>query len=183
MDPVARRYAQALAEEARSAGLLDTVDGDVDAIAETLDGSRELRGALASPVVPRAKKESILAALFGESVSALTMDFLRLLLDKGREASISDVVEGFRALRDEERGVVTADVRSAKPLSPDETDRLKTALEASSGQTVRMKLSVDPDLIGGLVVRLGDTVYDRSVRHQLAELKEQMVASAHARTN
>ena len=183
MDPVARRYAQALAEEARSGGSLDTVDGDVDAIASALDGSRELRTALGSPVVPRGKKEAVLTSLFSERVSPLTMRFLDLLLRNEREESIPSIVRGYQALRDEERGIVTATVRSAKPLSPDETERVKAALEARSGKTVRMKLSVEPELIGGLVVRLGDTVYDRSVRHQLAELKEQMVASAYARTN
>ena len=183
MDPVARRYAQALAEQAEANGALDTVDGDLDALAQTLDGSRELRAMLQSPVVSRDKKTAVLQSLFGGSLSTLTRDFLDLLVRNEREAVIPGVAQAYRDLRDAARGIVTADVRTATPLDPAEADRLKAALEARSGKTVRMTLSVHPELIGGLVVRLGDTVYDRSVRHQLAELKDQLVASAHARTN
>lgn len=183
MDPVARRYAQALAEQAAATGALDTVDGDLDALAQTLDGSRELRAMLASPVVSRGKKTAVLQALFGGTLSTLTNAFLDLLVRNEREAVIPGVAVAYQTLRDEARGIVTADVRTAKPLDPAEADRLKAALEARSGKTVRMTLSVQPELVGGLVVRLGDTVYDRSVRHQLSELKDQLVASAHARTN
>ena len=178
MDPVARRYAQALTEEAQSTGQLDAADADVALLAETLDGSRDLRLALTSPIVPTAKKRAVLDRLFAGKVSDLTARFLRLLVEKQRDDQIPEILEAYRALRDERTGTVEATVRTARPLSPDEADRLKAALEARSGKTVRMDLRVDPSLIGGLVVRLGDVVYDRSVRHQLDTLRGQLAQRA-----
>ncbi|MEM1118601.1 MAG: ATP synthase F1 subunit delta [Bacteroidota bacterium] len=178
MDPVARRYAQALTEEAQSAGSLDTVDADVALVAETLEGSRELRQALTSPVVPQAKKQAVLKRLFESQVSDLALRFLDLLVTKQRDEQIPDILDAYRQLRDERDGVVEADVRTAKPLDADEADRLKSALEARAGKTVRMRIAVDPSLVGGLVVRLGDVVYDQSVKHQLDLLRGQLAERA-----
>lgn len=178
MDPVARRYAQALTEEAQSTGQLEAVDADVALLASTLEGSRDLRNALTSPVVPAHKKTAVLDRLFGGEVSDLTGRFLGLLVEKQRDGQIPDILEAYRALRDERTGTVEATVRTARPLSADEADRLKRALEARSGKTVRMDLRVEPALIGGLVVRLGDVVYDRSVRHQLDTLRGQLAQRA-----
>lgn len=178
MTPVARRYAQALTEEAQSAGSLDAVDADVALLAETLDGSRELRQALTSPVVSHDKKLAVLESLFADNVSDLSLRFLRLLVDKQRDGQIPEILDAYRQLRDERTGTVEATVRTAKPLSPDEAERLKTALEARSGATVRMRIDVDPALIGGLVVRVGDVVYDRSVKHQLESLRGRLAERA-----
>ena len=174
MDPVARRYAQALYQEAAASGVTDQVDADVQILGDTMTGSRELKRLFESPVVSRAKKEAVLNRLFEGRIGDLTTRFIALLVAKEREALVPAVVEAYRALRDEREGVVEAEVRSAQPLSSDEADRIKAGLEARAGQTVRMHLKVQPDLIGGLVVRLGDVVYDRSVRHQLDLLREQL---------
>lgn len=178
MSPVARRYAQALTEEAQSAGSLDTVDADVALLAETLDGSRELRLALTSPVVAHDKKRAVLESLFEGKVSDLSLRFLRLLVEKQRDGQIPEILDAYRQLRDERTGTVEARVRTAKPLSPDEAERLKAALEARADATVRMRIDVDPALIGGLVVRVGDVVYDRSVKHQLETLRGQLAERA-----
>ena len=173
MSPVARRYAQALTEQAQSVGSLDAVDADVALITETMDGARDLRVTLTSPVVSHEKKGAILDRLFSGPVSDLTLRFLHLLVQNERDGQIPEILDAYRALRDERTNTTEATVRSARPLSPDEADRLKAALEARSGQTVRMRIEVDPALIGGLVVRIGDVVYDRSVRHQLESLRDQ----------
>ena len=178
MDPVARRYAQALTEEAQQAESLDALDADVAMLQETLDGSHELVRLLGSPVVPRAKKEAVLVRLFEGKVSDLSLRFLRLLVEKQREGSLPDVLDAYRQLRDERTGTVEASVRTAKPLSPDEAERLRAALASRAGASVRMRIDVDPSLIGGLVVQLGDVVYDRSVRHQLESLRGQLAERA-----
>ena len=183
MDLAARRYALALTQEAAQTGQTDAVDADVTFLGETLDASRELRLFFQSPVVSRDKKENVLTSLFAERVSPLTMRFLHLLVSKQREALIPDVVEAVRRLRDTTSGTVEAHVRTAKPLSESETADLKRSLETRSGQTVRMTVAVQPDLIGGLVVRVGDVVYDRSVRHQLETLREQLNERAGVTTN
>ena len=178
MDAVSRRYAQALTEEAQQAHSLETVDADVELIAETLAESRDLRLALTSPVVPQDKKGAVLQRLFGDKLSDLSLQFLRLLVEKQRDGQIPDILDAYRTLRDERTGTVEATVRTAKPLSSVERDRLQAALEARAGARVRMRVEIDPDLIGGLVVRLGDTVYDRSVRHQLQLLRGQLAERA-----
>ncbi len=178
MSPVARRYAQALTEEAQQAGSLDTVDTDVALVADTLGGSPDLRRALTSPIISHEKKGAILDRLFDGNVSDLTTRFLHLLVQNDRDGEIPAILDAYRQLRDERTHTVEALVRSAKPLSPDEADRLKAALEGRAGQTVRMRIEVDPSLIGGLVVRVGDVVYDRSVRHQLDTLRGQLAERA-----
>lgn len=178
MSPVARRYAQALTQEAQSTGQLDAVDSDVSMLTETLAESGELRRLLGSPIVARDKKAAVLTRLFKDKVSDVTMRFVDLLVSKAREGDLADVLDAYRQLRDERTGTVEATVRTAKPLAPEQISDLQTALEARSGSTVRMRYEIDPSLIGGLVVRLGDVVYDQSVKHQLDTLRGQLAERA-----
>lgn len=177
-NPVARRYALALYEEAQQAGSAQAVDADVVLVGETLAGSRELRALFASPIVAREKKEAVLGRLFEGRVDALTLRFLRLLVEKQREELVPAIVEAYRALSDTREGVVEAHVRSAQPLTDDERAALQRALTGRTGRAVRLVADVDPALIGGLVVRVGDRVYDRSLRHQLEQLREQLAERA-----
>ena len=183
MDLTARRYALALTQEAAQTGQAAAVDADVVFLGETLDGSRELRLFFRSPVVSRDKKERVLERLFTDRVSPLTMRFLHLLVSKHREALIPAVVQAVRELRDMASDTVEARVRSAKPLTDAERTALKARLEVRAGQTIRLTEEVQPDLIGGLVVRVGDVVYDRSVKHQLDVLREQLTERARVTTN
>ena len=176
--PVARRYAQALAEEAQSQSVLEDVDADVDLLAETLKGSRDLRLALTSPVISHDKKKAVLEGVFGGKVSDLTTRFLALLVQKERDGQIPAVLDAYRQLRDDRLGVVEASVRTAKPLAPEQMTELQKSLEARAGKTVRMRYEIDPSLVGGLVVRLGDVVFDRSVKHQLETLRGQLAERA-----
>lgn len=183
MSPVARRYAQALTQEAQQNESLAEVDADVALVDETLANSRDLRTMLTSPIVPRAKKATILRRLFEGRVSPLTSGFLRLLVEKERDDVIPEILDAYRELRDERSGTVEATVQTATPLSPAEAERLKSALEARVGSTIRMRVLLEPSLIGGLVVRVGDVVYDRSVRHQLQTLRGQLAERAAVRLN
>ncbi len=183
MSPVARRYAQALYQQATASGQTDAVEADVALVGQTFASSPDLVAAIGSPVVPRDKKQAVLDRVFGGSLSPTTAGFLRLLMDKGREGLVPEVVAAYRALGDERTGTVEAVVRTAKPLSADETDRLQAALAARTGKTIRLRIHLDPDLIGGLVVRIGDVVYDRSVRHQLTQLRDSLAERAAVRLN
>ena len=178
MDPVARRYALALTEEAQASSQLADIDADIDTMAQTVEQSRDLRQMLESPVIPVAKKDTVLRRLFEGTVSDLALRFVGLLTSKDRAALLPDVLDAYRALRDERTGTVEATVRTAKPLSPTEVDRLTAALEARADATVRVRYEIDPSLIGGLVVRMGDVVYDQSVKHQLDTLRDQFAERA-----
>lgn len=170
--PVARRYAQALYQEAVQQGQAERTDADVDLLLSTFGSSRELAVLLESPIVPRPRKEAVLERLFGERVGPLMHRFMRLLVSKEREDLLPIMARAYTHARDIREGIVEARVRTAQPFGPDEETALTHAIEAREGKRVRLYVEVDPSLIGGLVVRVGDVVYDRSVRHQLDLLRE-----------
>jgi len=177
---VARRYAQALYAEAVREQRVEGIDEDVALIRDALEASRELVVFFESPVVSREKKKAVVQALFAARVQPLTLHFLRLLIEKKREDLFPDVVQAYRALRDEQLGIVEARARVAYPLAEAEEAQLVEALEKMSGKGIRLNVDVDAGLLGGLVVRIGDTVYDGSVRHQLASLRERLEEGSHA---
>ena len=176
---VARRYARALYEEAAERGIMPRVDDDADLVRETLRNSRELTNLFHSPVVNREKKQAVVHKLFAERVSPLMRDFLKLLVEKGREELVPEAIEAYRTLRDEELKIIEVKARSAIALGPEEEADLKAALERMTGQTVRLQVAVDPSLLGGVVVRVGDTVYDGSVRNQLGRLRETLESGSY----
>lgn len=169
---VARRYATALYEEADRTDVVDAVDDDVELIRESLEASDDLMRFFESPVIPDEKKEAVIDSLFKERFDDLTHRFLKLLVKKDREAIVAAMAEQYQALRDEHRNIVEAHVRIPRPIGDDEKDALIRALEQTTGKNVRLKVEEDPDLIGGLVVRIGDRVYDGSVRNKLDNLRD-----------
>jgi F-type H+-transporting ATPase subunit delta len=182
-NPVARRYALALYQEAEAQGAVDRIDDDVQALRETLDGSRELVALFESPVVARERKEAVVRRLFDGKLGDLTLRFVGLLFEKEREDLLPAVVRAYGALRDDRLGLVEAHVRTARPLGYEEAQELEQALARRTGKQVRLRMEVDPALLGGLVVRIGDRVFDRSVRHQLKTLREQFHTRAYLSQN
>lgn len=171
---VTRRYATALYEEAREAGILEAVDDDVLMLRRSIESNRKLSRLFQSPVIPQEKKDTILQELLEDRVEGLTVQFLRLLVQKDRETLTKAVLDQYQSLRDEHRGIVDVNVTVAEPLADDDRDALVEALEAKTGKTVRLHLTEDPELIGGLVIRIGDRVYDGSVRNQLNALHDRL---------
>ena len=176
---VARRYAQALYQEADAAGKVDRIDEDMQSVQESLDASRELDLFFRSPLIAREKKQAVVGKLFDGKVAPLIVRLMKLLVEKGREDILSAVVTQYAELRDERLGIVEARVRTAMPMEFDETEDLRKALEAKTGKKVRLRIEVEPELIGGAVVRIGDRVYDGSVQHQLESLRDQLEERAY----
>jgi F-type H+-transporting ATPase subunit delta len=172
---VARRYAQALMAVAEEQKDTDRVAADLAIVAASLQHSRELRVLLSSPVVREGKKRAIFQDLWGAGISRSTMAFLVLLTRHHRERVLPEVIEEFHALRDEREGIVTADVRTAVPINGAQQREIGARLTRSTGKKVRLRAAVDPAIRGGLVVRIGDTVVDASVRHQLERLRERLL--------
>lgn len=171
---VARRYAQALLEEAEREASLERVDADMEMIQASMEGSRELVRFFESPVIPRSRKEVIVRELFGTHVHGLTLRFLLLLIEKEREDVFPAIVRAYRAQRDRQLGITEARARVAQPLTAVEEQKLVRALERMTGRRVRLAVQQDPSILGGAIVRVGDTVYDGSIRHQLESLREQL---------
>lgn len=176
--PVARRYAQALYAQADQTGHVAAVDADVELMRDTLGHSPDLRRVMESPVVSREKKQAILTSLFSGKVDKQMDTFLSLLIEKDRIEDIPAIVEAYQAMRDDQQNVVVAKVRTAQALAPDESAQLQKALASQTGGNVRLETQVDADLIGGMIVRVGDTVYDGSVRHQLQTLRDRFAQPA-----
>lgn len=172
---IASRYAIALFELAKETGALTTLETDVDALSDALAGSADLRDVIASPMYSREDQEAAIGAVAEKmGLSALMANTLRLMASKRRLFALSHLVTRLRNLIALEKGEVTADVTSATPLTADQTAALSAAIRARVGKTVKLNAAVDETLIGGLVVKVGSTMIDTSIRAKLASLQNAM---------
>jgi len=110
------------------------------------------------------------------NIDAVTRNFLNVVIDHDRMELLDEIVEAYESLVNERLGITTADVITARPLGEAEKQDLAGALSAKTGKTVRMNFSLDPNLIGGVVARVGSTIYDGSVRGSLERLREQLTS-------
>ena len=171
----ARRYASALMEEVEARREMDATAAGLSMIGSMLEGSRELRRLLASPVITGQKKMQVFDALLKKRVSDTTLMFVRLLISKHRGDLLPEIVEQFSVLRDAKLGIVQAEVRSAVGVTVAQRDTLQKQLDHYTGKKVNLLIEVAPELKGGLLVRIGDTVLDASVRRQLELLRDRFV--------
>jgi len=169
---VGLRYATAILEGAGEE--LQTVVQDLEVVKDTIKASRELRQLLKSPIVKNDDKILILKQIFIGRISLKTLESIELLVRKGRSELILDTIEEFERLLDKRNGVVNAEVASAIELDESQKQQVQARLEKLVGQKIRLQTKVQPDLIGGLTVRIGDTVIDYSIKHQLARLQERL---------
>jgi F-type H+-transporting ATPase subunit delta len=175
MTSLARRYAGALFETAKAADAIDKIQADLGSVVRLFREAPELQEVLSHPLVPPDRKKKIAAEVLGSSVQGTTIDFLSLLIDKRREALIPEVEQEYVQLANEFRQVLPVIAISAVPLTADEQDRLRAKLEGLTGKHIELESTQDPSLIGGLLVRIGDTVIDGSVRGYLAALRNRML--------
>lgn len=169
------RYASALFDLASENGAVTAVEGDLEALDAALRESDDLRGLIRNPQVSRGDMAKAFDAL-GEAMglSQLTRNFLGVLASNRRLGVLPETIGAFFAIAAAERGEVTAEVTSAHPLSVEQTEALRQKLEAREGRKISVKSSVDPDLLGGLVVTLGSKRIDGSLRTRLNSLATAM---------
>lgn len=172
---VSIRYAEALMTSAEEQKLFDRIVDDVELIDGMIHDSREFLLFLKNPVVDRAKKWTVLEELFGKKLHSLTMGFLRLLAEKGREEILPDFCTRFFDLRDERLGIVNVSIRAATELSKDQQKSIQKRFEELTKKSVRLAVNVDQDLKGGFLARVGDTVFDGSVKRQLELLRKRFI--------
>ena len=175
---VARRYAQALMSAAEDRQTLATTTADLTKIAGVIQGSHDFRTFLASPVVSIPRKKGILHEVFGATVTPDTLMFLDLLVAKQREGQLAEIIEQFHVLHDVKMGIVNVDVTTAVELTAQQQKALQKELEQRTGKSVRLRVAVNTSIRGGLVVRIGDTVLDASLSHQLERLRERFARGA-----
>ena len=174
---VARRYAAALFGIAVRDDILDAVAQDLTLISRFVAEIPYLRAVLLQPLVSDERKNKVLGDAFGDRVTATSLNFLKLLVRKRREDLIDECVREFRALLAERSNSADAIAYSAVPLSPAQAERLTQSLQAMTGKTVHLTAELDPTMLGGVIVRLGDTIIDGSVRGRLQRLEQQLLGA------
>jgi F-type H+-transporting ATPase subunit delta len=179
MASTAGRYAAAMFDLAKDQKQLDQVSADLESFQRMLDGSEELRRLVRSPVISAEDQARALGAVLEKAqVGGLTANFFKLIARNRRLFAAGDMIKGFRALLARERGEVSADVTSAHPLSADQMQTLSDSLKAQVGKNVKIATRVDPNLLGGLIVKVGSKMIDSSLRTKLDNLKVAMKGTA-----
>lgn len=179
--PVARKYALALFRAALRREVLDPVGADLDSIVRMLRGEPQLAKVLAAPDVPAAEKRKLAAGVLAGRVGPVALEFVDLLLDKRRFGLLEAAAARYRELLEEERGMVRARAVTAVGLTDAERAGLLDKLQRVTGKTVLMSETVDPEILGGVVVTVGVQIIDGSVRGALRELRERLLAAPLAR--
>jgi F-type H+-transporting ATPase subunit delta len=175
----ATRYARALFDVALKESDPVQIGRDLASFADLMSSNAELHGALTNPAVPAAAKRQIASTLATRlSIAAPAHKLLLLLADRDRLAVVPDLLSIYRERLMEHQQVVRADVTTAAPLTADRAAQLQQQLADITGRTVDMTTSVDPSIIGGVVTRIGGTVYDGSIATQLAKLRQTLAERA-----
>jgi F-type H+-transporting ATPase subunit delta len=167
-------YANALLEVARVEGHLAEIEDELFRFARTFEGSDELRMALSDPMLPADRRVAVVEELLGGKALRSSVALASFVVAAGRAGELSEIVDRFVELAAAEQRRAVAEVRSAVPLTQEQTDRLREALNHATGKDVDVKVVVDPSVIGGVIARVGDVVIDGSVRRRLEQLKEQI---------
>ncbi len=172
---IASRYAQAVFEIAKEAGALAQLESDTDALAAALTTSPEFAAMISSPVVTRDEQAGAMGAIAAAmGLQAMMTNTLALMASKRRLFVLPQLVANLRSRIATEKGEVTADVTSATALTEAQTKTLAASLSAKVGKEVKLNTTVDESLIGGLIVKLGSTMIDTSVKAQLSALQNAM---------
>jgi F-type H+-transporting ATPase subunit delta len=175
LQTVARRYASALADVVIERNEEREVQQEIEQWASMIEGSPELKEVFANPTIGYDEKQNVLDALIGRTrVRPTTASFLRVLLRNQRLSQLRDVAERFAQVIDERGGVVSANVTTAKPIPEELKDQLRETLAAATGRRVRVTFDTDETIIGGLVARIGSTIFDGSVQNRLERLTEEL---------
>jgi F-type H+-transporting ATPase subunit delta len=175
---VANRYARALVDVVLAAGSPlkpEQAVAQLQAVEQMISGSWELRNALQTPAIQTSKKRAVMGRLMDEiQVSGFVRNFIFVVIDHRRIGIISDMRNAFELLLDERMGFVRAEVASAAALDDKRRANLETELSRLTGKRMRLHFAVDGELLGGVVARIGSTMYDGSVRGQLQQMRKQL---------
>lgn len=168
---MARRYAEAVIELAEDQKQGERLARDLESVRKAMKESVELQSFLKSPVISKEKKRTVLSELFKTRVGSLAFDFLNLLVEKGREDALESILVEYFKMRDDQLGIMTLELRAAIDLTTDQQTTIAKRFEEMTRKKIRVVFSVDKQLKGGFVARVGDTVYDGSVSRQLELLR------------
>lgn len=176
VETVARRYATALADVVVKTGETNSIQTELKTWEQMISGNVDLQTAFGNPAISLNDKEKVLENLIEKTKSnKTTANFLRVLLRNNRLTEIGEINEKFVSVLEERSGAISARITSARALSESEKAEMQANLSKLTGKTVSLNFDTDQTLIGGVVTRIGSTVYDGSVKTQLQQLKEQLI--------
>ena len=174
---LARKYSKAIFEIAQEEGKLEEYGKELAAVRSDLFRNAEARSFFQNPQIePKAKKE-LLAKCFQGELSDIVYSFLMLLVDKRRIGILEAIEEDFRALSNEARGIIIADVTTARAMGKSQQEKLTAKLASVTGKTVQLRLHEDESILGGVVVKIGDKRIDGSVTGKLESLRKELLAN------
>lgn len=178
MSLIDERYARALLDLTAGGAIgSDQLRRELEQCAALVAESRELRAVLASPAVARESKLAVLETLAGRlGLSRLTRNFLAVATERGRAANVAGIAAAFERLWREQAGIRRAEIVSARPLNAEERAAVEQALAAATAARIEASYRQDRELIGGFTARVGDTVYDGSLRGRLDRLRQQLTS-------
>jgi F-type H+-transporting ATPase subunit delta len=170
---ISSRYAKSVADLAIEMNQLESVHNDMLSFYQSAESSLELQQLLKNPIVNSDSKLKILNAIFGSSFNKLTMSFFELITKKRRENLLMDVAIAFHKLYNTKNGIIEASVESATDLGKDILDKIQGIIESQVGLKVEMQVTVNPKLISGFIVKVGDKQIDTSIANKLHDIKKQ----------
>jgi len=172
---VARRYATALAQVVTARGEAQEVQQELTAWVQMMESNQQLLEVFRNPTIPYEQKRKVLNTLIARTkVRPTTANFLQLLLQNQRLPELGEVNKRLAMVLDERSGVVSAEVTTARPVGESSQGALRAKLAAMTGKRVRLTFATDEELIGGIVTRIGSTIYDGSVRNQLDQVRDRL---------
>jgi F-type H+-transporting ATPase subunit delta len=173
-DSVVKGYAHALFVVADAEGELERVEDELYRFGKAVEAQSELREALTDPSLPAERKKSVIAEILGTMASPHTIAILGFLVEQGRAKDLPKIIEALAEVAAEQRRKAVAEVVSAVPLDEQRRASLAQALSKATGKDLELKVLVDPSLVGGIVARVGDLVFDGSVKRKLELAREQL---------
>jgi F-type H+-transporting ATPase subunit delta len=176
-DALVRSYAEALFRLAEAEGELDVVERQLFAFASLLERETRVRDALTDPALPPENKKKLIADTLGEHANSLAVNLLGFVVELGRAREVGRIVEALAEVVAATRERAVAEVRTAMPLDEARATRLTAALSKAAGRPIEIRVIVDPDVLGGVVARVGDEIFDGSVRSRLVEAREQLTGT------
>jgi len=170
---IARRYAKALVQLGAETDSVEAFNAELTNVNETFQSNQILRALFSNPAYGAESKQGVLREIAVKlGLSPLICNFLQLLLERNRIACLPQITTSYAKLADDYSGVVRPLVTSGMPLSDGQVADIKAALETSTGKKVMLTVQIDPSLIGGVVTKIGDRVYDGSVKTQLDRIQD-----------
>ncbi|MEM1446841.1 MAG: ATP synthase F1 subunit delta [Planctomycetota bacterium] len=183
-NPVGDLYAQALLELGDESGQTDVIAGQVADLAQLLRDTPELRTLIESPAIKDADRAGVIQRVFESKVADPLYKLMQVMTRKGRLSELPALTASFKKLLDERLGIVPVDAWVASPMDADTVQRVKTEIgQALGGKTVELEQHVDASLIGGLKVKIGDTLIDASVATQLRSIRTKLIEAGRSKAS